>query len=99
MKFHGVNAVGKIHVQRVDTLPTFQPGEPPTGDRGRILFVESVSAADGTDDQTGGMFIGAEAGWSSGIVLTETGTLLGNIRYFLFAEDGNLMLKEVVMPV
>ena len=98
MKFHGVNAVGKIHVQRVDALPTFVIGDPPTGDRGRILFVESVSAADGTDEQTGGMFIGGEEAWCSGIVLTETGTLLGNIRYFLFAEDGNLVLKEVVMP-
>ena len=98
MKFHGINAVGKVHVQRLSALPTFQAGEPPTGDKGRILFVESVSAADGSTDQTGGLFIGGETAWASGIVLTETGTLLGNIRYFLYAEDGNLVLKELVMP-
>ena len=98
MKFHGINAVGKVHVQRVSALPTFQPGEPPTGDKGRILFVESVSAADGSDDQTGGMFIGGVEAWCSGIVLTETGSLLGNVRYFLFVENGNLQLKEVVVP-
>lgn len=98
MKFHGINAVGKIHVQRVASLPTFVAGTPPTGDKGRIIFVENINEADASSNQVGGMFIGGETNWCSGIILTEIGNLLGDKKYFLFAENGNLTLKEVVMP-
>jgi hypothetical protein len=57
LKFHGIDAIGKILVQRVSTLPTWT-----SADEGRVLY----------DLTSKGLYYGSDSQWESSLVLTDT---------------------------
>lgn len=93
MKFHGVNIVGKLHVQRVTTLPTWA-----STDVGRFLYAEDVQ----------GLFYGTASAWSGSPVIVDstTSTVINGPgtdstgsprKYRLIVWEGNMQLQEIVV--
>ena len=84
MKFHGVNVVGKLHVQRVSTLPAWM-----ADDEGRFLYAEDVQ----------GLFYGTSAMWSGSPIIIDgsTDTLSEHygLIYRLIVWEGNMQLQEI----
>lgn len=91
MKFHGVNIVGKLRVQRVATLPTFDTtlldGRP--SDEGRFLYAEDVD----------GLFHGTSVGWSGSPTIIDSATNTQSDHYSkiyrLIVWEGNIQLQEI----
>jgi len=94
MKFHGVNVVGKLHVQRVPTLPSFDSSLTSDGkpkDEGRMLYVE--------DEQM--LYYGTSTGWSGSPVLIDQSLYKNSSpnygkKYRLIVLEGTLQLQEIV---
>ena len=89
MKFHGVNVVGKLHVQRVSTLPTWT-----ADDEGRFLFAEDLQ----------GLFYGSGNStlkWQGSPVIFDSVTDITKEHYGkvyrLVVWEGNIQLQEIVV--
>lgn len=88
MKFHAINLRGKLHVQRLSTLPTFDSdlnddGKPK--DEGRIVYAED----------TDGIFYGTSSDWAHlGAVLYDS-YLDKYFRQYLY--NGSFQLQEIVI--